>query len=249
VPEGVDYCFNSENYGWKLAEVLGATHVPVDRGRENFPITATQIRANPFDHWDQLPKVVRPHFAKRVAILGAESTGKSTLAINLAKHFNTVVVPEYARLFLEALAEKNQARSTDLGDIPIFADGQMASEKSLVKEANKVLICDTDPITTKVWSQTLYGTVPESVQEHVEHTDYDLYILANADVKWVPDVHRQWEDEGKQERRLAFQNALKAELKAQGKPFIEIKGDDYQDRFDQARRAITQKFPQLGLPK
>lgn len=238
VPEGIDYCFNSEDYGWKLAEVLGATHVPVDRGRENFPISGTMMRDDPFSNWDQLPKVVRPYFTKKVAIVGAESTGKSTLAINLSKYFNTKVVPEYARLFLEALAEKKEPRSTDLGDIPIFADGQMASEQSLIGEANRVLICDTEPLTTKVWSDTLYSEVPASVEEHCDHANYDLYLVANPDVEWKPGVHRQWEDESKQERRLAFNSRIIDELNAAGKQFIEITGNDYEDRFVQAKDAI-----------
>jgi NadR type nicotinamide-nucleotide adenylyltransferase len=246
IPEDIDYCFNSEDYGWKLAEVLGATHVPVDRGRENFPISATEIRKSAFQHWEQIPKEVRPYFTKKVTIVGAESTGKSTLAFKLAAHFNTVAVPEYARLFLEALAEKKQARSTDYNDITIFADGQKASEQSLLPEANRVLFCDTDAVTTKVWSETLYGRVPDSVIEHIMHEKSDLYLLANVDVAWRPDIHRQWEDESKQERRIAFQNRLKSELLAQGRSFVEITGSDYNNRFEQAKRAVLKAFPDLS---
>jgi len=241
VPDDIDYCFNSEDYGWKLAEVLGVTHVPVDRGRENFPISGTQMRKDPFTHWDQLPKVVRPYFTKKVAVIGPESTGKSTMAINLAKHFNTKVVPEYARLFLEALAEKQEPRSTDLGDIPIFADGQMASEASLLGEANRVLICDTEPLTTKVWSQTLYDTVPPEVEEHVEHANYDLYVLTNPDVPWVDDTHR-WEEPDKQERREEFYRIMKGELDNRHLPYIEISGEDFDDRFNQAKEAVEDRI-------
>jgi len=255
IPEGIDFCFNSEQYGWKLAEVLGATHVPVDKGRDNFPISGTDVRKDPFSHWQYLPREVSPYFTKRIAIVGAESTGKSTLAKNLAEYFNTVVVPEYARIYLESLAEKDEPRSTQYSDIELFSDGQMASETALTPKANRIMICDTEPLTTLVWSQTLYGDVPASVKEHADTVDYDLYILAGADVPWVPDVHRQWDTESKQNRRSAFEHRLKGELLARNKPFVEITGDNFDDRFEQAKKAIEDKifkgrtFPDFGVNK
>ncbi len=238
VPGKIDYCFNSEQYGWRLAEELGARHIPVDRGRENFPISGTMVRDDPFAHWEYLPNEVRPYFTKKVAILGAEATGKSTLANRLAEYFNTVAVPEYARIYLESLAEKDQPRSTNYEDIELFADGQMASETSLTSKANRVLICDTEAITTSVWSNTLYGKVPSAVKEMANEVDYDLYLVANTDVPWVADTHRQWEDESRDGRRKAFEHRLKGELLARDKEFIEITGDDFEDRFIQARDAI-----------
>lgn len=241
IPESVDYVFNSEDYGWKLAEVMGARHVPVDQGRENFPISGTDMRKDPLANWHFMPATVRPYYLRKVVIVGAESTGKSTLAANLAKSFNTVMVPEYARTFLENLARKEEARPTNYDDLELFANGQRASEDTLTTMANRVLICDTDAITTKIWSETLYPDqpVPSLVQEMAnEEGRYDFYVLANPDVAWEPDVHRQWEDESKQERRIAFNAKVKADLESRGLPYIEITGDDYDDRFIQAREAI-----------
>ncbi len=244
VPEKVDYVFNSETYGWKLAEVLGATHIPVDRGRDNFPISGTEVRANPLAAWKYLPDAVRPYFLKKVAIVGAESTGKSTLAKKLADEFNTVVVPEYARVFLESLAEKDQPRSMQYEDLKIFARGQKASEISLAKLADRILICDTEAITTAVWSQTLYPEKPvdQAVRDLIDETNYDLYIVASPDVEWKPDIHRQWEDESKQHRRLAFHHHLIAELEAREKKYIIIGGKDYGKRFKQAKKIIQKMF-------
>lgn len=255
VPEDIDFVFNSEQYGWKLADALGARHVPVDRGRDNFPISGTQIRKDPFSSWEYLPEEVRPYFTKRVAIVGAESTGKSIMAKKLADYFNTVSVPEYARIYLESLAEKDQPRSTNYDDIEIFADGQMASETALTPMANRILISDTEPLTTQIWSTTLYPDkpVPASVAALTEEVDYDLYIVANSDVEWKPDMHRQWENESKISRRKAFEYRMLAELNARGKPHVIITGNDYDDRFEQAKEAIIQRvfkgrtFPDFGM--
>ena len=85
-----------------------------------------------------------------------------------------------------------------------------------------ILVSDTDVLTTHVWSQTLYGKSPDFFHQMIDKRGYDLYIVANTDVEWKPDIHRQWEDEAKSNRRRAFEHRLKAELLARDKPFIEI---------------------------
>ena len=89
-PRRIDFVFASEDYGRKLAEILDARYVPVDPLRELNPVSGTMIRDNPMKHWPMLPSCVRPYFAKRIAIIGPESTGKSTLARELAKAFDSV---------------------------------------------------------------------------------------------------------------------------------------------------------------
>jgi NadR type nicotinamide-nucleotide adenylyltransferase len=84
VPAGPDLVFSSEAYGSELARRLGAQHESVDPARAHVPISATQIRQQPLAHWDSLPAPVRPYFVCRVCVLGAESTGKTTLAAALA---------------------------------------------------------------------------------------------------------------------------------------------------------------------
>src|SRR5918912_2793574 len=102
LPGRPDHVFASEDYGPKLAEVLGADFVPVDRAREVVPVSGTAVRADPMGNWQYLPDCVRPSFVRRVCVFGPESTGKSTLARDLARHFRTVAVPEYPRTLLEA---------------------------------------------------------------------------------------------------------------------------------------------------
>ena len=100
LPGAPDIVFSSEAYGDELARRLGARHWPVDPHRIQIPVSATQIRARPTEYWDHIPPPVRPYFVRRVAMVGAESTGKTTLAQALAAHFRTVRVPEFAREYL-----------------------------------------------------------------------------------------------------------------------------------------------------
>ena len=97
----IDVVFTSEDYGDELARRLGARHVCVDLTRRTYPVSGTAIRRDPLRHWDSIPPVVRPSYVHRVAILGTESTGKTTLAQQLAKAFRTTWVPEYGRPYCE----------------------------------------------------------------------------------------------------------------------------------------------------
>ena len=128
VGEPIDAVFASEPYGVRLAAELGATFIPVDLGREAVPISGTAIRAQPMLHWAFIPECVRPYFVRRVRLVGPESTGKSRLARDLAAHFDTVHVPEFARTWLDP---KQGICSPD--DIPIIARGQMAAEAALAR--------------------------------------------------------------------------------------------------------------------
>jgi len=99
-----DFVFTSEDYGDAYARFLGCKHIPVDRDRQHVPISGTRVRSNPFAHWDFLEPCVRAHFVRRVCVVGAESTGTTTLAQELADRYKTVWVPEYGREYCEKLA-------------------------------------------------------------------------------------------------------------------------------------------------
>ena len=88
-----DVVFSSEDYGENLAHYLGCQHVMVDRERVHVPISGSAIRADPLRHWEFLEPCVRGYFAKRVCVVGAESTGTTTLARELAEYYRTVWVP------------------------------------------------------------------------------------------------------------------------------------------------------------
>jgi HTH-type transcriptional regulator, transcriptional repressor of NAD biosynthesis genes len=220
----IDFVFASEDYGHRLAHELGARFIPVDPGREMVTVTGTAIRARPLEHWRFLPECVRPYFVKRVCLFGPESTGKSTMARDLARRFDTRYVAEFARSLLDSKQGVCHA-----SDIPLIARGQAAAEDALARQANKILFCDTDLLLTTIWSEVLFGDCPAWIRAAARQRRYDLYLLLDVDVPWVDDQrhlpHR---------RREFFERCRKA-LESHCRPFVIIRGD-WSERLEQACR-------------
>jgi NadR type nicotinamide-nucleotide adenylyltransferase len=215
LPVQPDLVFASDAYGAKLADVLGARFVPVDPLRATFPVSGTAIRADPMAHWRHVPRCVRPHFARRVSILGPESTGKTTLAKALADAFETVWVPEWARAMLE-----HRGGSLEDLDWSEIVRGQIASEDALARDANRVLVCDTDPLVTTVWAETLLGACPPALVRAAAARRYDLTLLTAADVPWVADTVRYLPDGGRQ-----FFERCEERLREAGRLYVVLRGN------------------------
>ncbi len=171
---------------------------------------------------------------KKFVIVGPESTGKSTLSQNLAAHFNTAWVREYAREYLE----KNGTDYTfeNLLDI---AKGQLAGEDEAVNKlttsANKVdatipLIIDTDLYVIKVWSEFVFNKCDNSVLTEITKRKYDGYLLCNTDVPWVKDNLREYPDLVTREKLFHY---YKEELSEQKVPWVIISGN-YEERLQNA---------------
>lgn len=124
---------------------------------------------------------------KKIAVVGPESTGKSTISAQLAKHYNTVWVPEYAREYCAALTEP----CTWQDEINMFY-GQIEMEEKLLPEANEILICDTTFITVKIWSDHIFGSSPPEVINELPKRPYDLYLLMDIDLPWQEDPLRDF---------------------------------------------------------
>ena len=131
-----DYVFTSEDYGDAYCHHLGAKHIQVDKERLHVPISATKVRSNPLQHWKFLEPCVRAHFVKRICVVGAESTGTTTMARALAEHYQT------ARAVQLALQ-----RYKDLQDIiAILGIDELSDEdKVMVARARKIQRFLTQP--------------------------------------------------------------------------------------------------------
>lgn len=227
LPWPVQRVFASEHYGHRLAAELGARFVPVDPGRTALAISGTSVRADPFAHWRWLPSPVRAFACQRIAIYGPESSGKTTLARDLARHFDTVWVPEYARTALEAGAELSPDALVEI------MRGQAASEDALARAADRRLFCDTDPSVTPLWAELLLGaTIAEPPPR-----SYALTLLLHPDVPFVADDVRYRPDQ-----RRAFFDRCRARLIEQERPFVEIAGD-FDTRTRQAIAAVERLPP------
>lgn len=170
----------------------------------------------------------------RIVLFGPESTGKTTMSELLAKHYNTVWVAEFAREYLQNKWNNERKTCEDADLIPI-AQGQIALENKLAKKADRVLICDTDLLETKVYSEEYYGGfVHPELDKFAVQNQYDLYLLTNIDTPWEADDLRDRPDQ-RNEMYKAFENAL---IKYD-RPYIKLNGSIKQ-RMQVAIEAIDQ---------
>ncbi|RWY46236.1 AAA family ATPase [Mucilaginibacter gilvus] len=164
----------------------------------------------------------------KIAVVGPESTGKSTMSAFLALHFNTVWVPEYARGYCEKLT----APPTWQDEINMFT-GQLALEEEFVPQANKLLICDTTFITVKIWSDHTFGESPKEVLDELPKHPYDLYLLLNIDLPWEEDPLRDFPN-----MREHFMAVWYLELDALKANYVLISGTG-DNRYENAVAAVN----------
>jgi HTH-type transcriptional repressor of NAD biosynthesis genes len=156
----------------------------------------------------------------KIVLFGPESTGKTTISLQLAEYYNTVWTPEYARKYLQK-KWNNERKTCEPSDLIPIALGQMKSENKLAKKADRVLICDTDLLETKVYSESYYGgLVDPELDKYAVENQYDLYFLTYIDTAWEADDLRDKSDE-RQEMFNTFENAL---IKYK-RPYLILKGN------------------------
>ena len=156
----------------------------------------------------------------KIVLYGPESTGKTTMSEQLARHYNTVWVPEYAREYLQD-KWNNERKTCEPHDLLPIAEGQMKLENELTKKATKVLLCDTDLLETKVYSEAYYvGHCDPLLEKYALKNSYHLYFLTYIDVPWVGDDLRDKPNE--RERMFAY---FKETLEKYNRNFVILKGD------------------------
>ena len=177
-----------------------------------------------------------PCNCRKVVLFGPESTGKTTLAKQLASHFNSDWVPEYARGYLQNKWDKtNEICSKE--DLPIIAAGQMALENQKASNNNTILFCDTDLLVTKIYSEVYFnGYCDSDLHYFAVNNYYDLYLLLDIDIPWIADDLRDKPDE-RDQMLIQFKKALKS----LNRPFMLIQGQG-KDRFQSATHAIKSQF-------
>jgi HTH-type transcriptional regulator, transcriptional repressor of NAD biosynthesis genes len=229
--EEFDTVFGSEDYGWKLAEVLKCEYIPVNRIRNLVPISGTQMRKNPMKYWKYLPTVVRPYFVRRIVLIGPESVGKTTLSRMLAERFSTVFVDEYGRRYLEEKIRTAGYKPDEfqLDDIPNIARGQMVSEDSMAFRANKLLFCDTDLLTTTFWSNVFLGSCPAWIEKEAVRRRYNLTVLLSPE--GAPHEQDGTRIMGDPALRTRFFEQMEVALKQQSRPYHVVSGD-WNNRFE-----------------
>lgn len=166
----------------------------------------------------QLPNTGSTEIIK-IALFGPESTGKTTLAIQLAEHYKTAWVPEFARDYLQGKWDKT-TQICDVDDMLPIAYGQTKLENDSLSVANKYLFCDTNLLVTKVFSEVYYDFCPPLLEEAAREHEYDLFFLTDIDVPWEKDDLRD-----KPEGRESVFAIFKQTLIDNNKPFVTLSGN------------------------
>lgn len=161
----------------------------------------------------------KPTNLVKVVLFGPESTGKTTLSQQLAAHYNTVWVPEYAREYLQAKWDRVQ-KTCEPEDLLPIAEGQMRLENALSEKTSGLLVCDTDLLETKVYSEAYYtGSCDPLLEKYALENTYDLYLLTYVDTPWEKDDLRDKPDE-REQMFACFREALVK----YGRNFVILKG-------------------------
>jgi HTH-type transcriptional repressor of NAD biosynthesis genes len=215
----VDAVFTSDPYGSELASRLQARWVQIDPGRVTMPVSGTAVRGDVPGHWWALGGGPRSWFTRRVIVVGAESTGTTTLARDLADHYQTSLVPEFGRTWSQirpgGLSAPWQSVEFDL----------VAREQARLEDAaarlspRPLLICDTDVLATSVWHERYVGGPSPSVEQMAKERVPDLYILTDCDIPFVQDGMRDGEH-----LRESMTSRFRDVLASQPAPWVEVRG-------------------------
>lgn len=234
VPE-LDSVFTSEDYGDEFAKYLGVKHILYDKNRDIIPISGSIIRGDMVNNWKYIEPKMQSKLIKRVAIMGPESVGKSTLTKKLATYFNTNFVTEYGRIVYE-----NNGNKINLEDFIPISEGRQSLEDWLITKSNKILFCDTEDITTYLFLKMYCENCEVEEQWFLDtlksKKNYDLYILLKPDCDAVQDGTRSF----LKLREMHFE-MIKDELIKNNCNFIEI-GLDWNNRFNESIKFIENYF-------
>ncbi len=223
--------FSSEKYGTYFARYLGTKHILVDVNRIKYSVSGTDIRSNPYKYWNSISIPARAYYATKIVVLGAESTGTTTLAKDLARHYQTIWIPEYGRLYYEAKMYSKYSTKWSSPEFVHIATIQNQMENYYAQYCNRILICDTDSWITRIWHHRYVGKWCPQIDE-ITGVNKPLYILTDIDIPFVQDGTR----DGEHLRQSMHQSFIK-ELQKHHKNYVVVKGSK-KSRLVQAIKAI-----------
>ena len=228
----ITHFFNSEFYGDHVSKALGALSCTVDEGRLTYPISGTAVRENPYKYRKSISPIVYRDLVTNVVLLGAPSTGKSTLAELLAQEYRTKWMPEYGREYWD----KNQNnRRLTLEQLVKVAEGHIEREDKKLLEANNYLFTDTNATTSYMFSLYYHGEVHPRLADLANSSmkRYDFVFLCEDDIPYDD----TWDRSGELNREL-FQKQIISDLVQRRIPFFRLTGT-IQKRVAQVKKVLN----------
>jgi NadR type nicotinamide-nucleotide adenylyltransferase len=215
---GITHFYSSEFYGNHMSAALGAVNRQVDKARKHVPISATRIRQSPFTYRHYLHPRVYRDLIINVVLLGAPSTGKTTLAERLASEYATVWMPEYGREYWEQHQVNRRLTPAQLVEL---AEGHLAREEQLLTEANTYLFTDTNAITTYVFALYYHQMATERLHHlaNVAATRYDIVLVCDTDIPYDD----TWDRSGEANREVFHKQTI-ADIRMRRIPFVLLRG-------------------------
>jgi len=218
----------SEPYGDLVAGFMNIRHIPFNMEKNQYPVSATKVRANLFDTWNFLPDSVKGSLAIKVVILGTESTGKTTLTGQLAHYFKGSAVTEAGR---DLVADSNDF---GIADLYLIATEHAARINQAATQNSPLLIIDTDIHITLSYGEYAFGETLHIDPAIYKSNQADLYLYLNNDVPYVQDGTRLSEEE-----RNLLDISHRRVLDKYGIRYEEVTGD-WTARFEHAVALVKQ---------
>ena len=207
--------------------------------RSIIPISSTSIRKNPFEYWEYIPKICRPYYTKKILFVGGESTGKSTLAENLALAYNTNFLEEVGREVCDYAGAEDLMIASDFHEILLK---HKTKEIELIKQSNKLFFVDTDALTTKFFAQFLLDGGKKNIEcladAITQINTFDLIFFLEPTVAFVQDGTRNVKFEADREK---YSKQIKTLLDEAGLEYTCLSGD-YLNRYEKVKRIIKERY-------
>jgi len=217
--EKIDTFYSSEFYGEHVSQAFKALDRRVDNQREKFPISGTLLREQLYQYRQFVHPVVYRDLVLKVVFLGAPSTGKTTIAREMAARRNTVWMPEYGREYWD---QHQVNRRLNLEQLTEIAEGHIRREERLFQQANREIFIDTDASTTLLFSFYYHGSATRQLKELADRaaTRYDLFFLCETDIPY----ENTWDRSG-DANRDELQAQIREYLAQQKIPYISLNGN------------------------
>jgi HTH-type transcriptional repressor of NAD biosynthesis genes len=250
VSEKIDIVFTSEDYGDEFADSLGAKHICIDKDRIAYPISGTLIREDLSKHFNLMAPSMKRVLAKRIAIVGSESVGKTTVVEKLTELFSATKVEEYGREYVDKhLSEYKLENLKDLDYIAIAKRTYSQIIDAVENPQSLVTIFDTEIIVTAAWSKFSLGDVDWHITEMIQDTvsSFDAYILLSSETPFVQDGTRMLNND-RDVHTLCLCGVLYQALDECGSleadKFYWVGGEDYDDRQNKVEAIVRKVISQ-----